>query len=215
MWCCSCASTKGFLDAILGFHETEAVSGGSSNAGSSRTRSNTPKTPDIFIDSTFLGHEVVVVKNGLRVCGTGGALGSQPLIQTKSYFEVKLQQDGVWGMGVATRNTLLENGPFGNDTESWIMRQTGEFFHNKMKIGKIESKFQEGDIFVRVNVLIRCITNYNKLFSVQGISYDHIELSFYINGIKSNISFSNVRGTVFPALFGEDFQFIMYLKLEI
>jgi len=36
----------------------------------------------------------------------------------------------------------------------------------------------------------------------QGVSFDHIELNFYINGKKGNIAFSNVRGTVFPALFG-------------
>nr|CAD7443296.1 unnamed protein product [Timema bartmani] len=40
------------------------------------------------------GHEVVIVKNGMRVCGSGGALASAPLVQSKSYFEVKLQQSG-------------------------------------------------------------------------------------------------------------------------
>jgi len=184
MWCCSCRGAKGLLDSVLGFSESDVSSGATAN-GSSRPRStSTIKTPAVFLDSTFLGHEVVVVKNGLRVCGTGGALASQQLLQTKSYFEVKLQQDGVWGLGVATRNSALENGPFGNDTDSWILRQTGELFHNKMTIGKIEPGFQEGDIF--------------------GISYDHIELSFYVNGVKSNMSFSNVRGNVFPSLFVDE-----------
>jgi hypothetical protein len=40
------------------------------------------------------GHEVVIVKNGQRICGSGGALGSAPLVQSKAYFEVKIQQSG-------------------------------------------------------------------------------------------------------------------------
>lgn len=40
------------------------------------------------------GHEVVIVKNGQRICGSGGALASAPLVQSKSYFEVKIQQSG-------------------------------------------------------------------------------------------------------------------------
>lgn len=42
----------------------------------------------------FPGHEVVIVKNGVRICGTGGALGNIPILQNKAYFEVKLQQSG-------------------------------------------------------------------------------------------------------------------------
>ena len=46
------------------------------------------------MDDTFLGHEVVIVKNGIRICGTGAALGNVPILQNKAYFEVKLQQTG-------------------------------------------------------------------------------------------------------------------------
>ena len=42
----------------------------------------------------ILGHEVVLLKNNTRICGCGGALGSAPLVQSKSYFEVKLKQTG-------------------------------------------------------------------------------------------------------------------------
>jgi len=40
------------------------------------------------------GHEVVIVKNGQRICGSGGTLASAPLVQSKAYFEVKIQQSG-------------------------------------------------------------------------------------------------------------------------
>ena len=35
-----------------------------------------------------MGHEAVVVKNGLRLCGTGAARGSAPILQDKAYWEV-------------------------------------------------------------------------------------------------------------------------------
>lgn len=50
---------------------------------------------------------MVVVKGGQRVCGSGCALGNFPLVQNKAYFEVKLQQGGVWAVGLATRDADL------------------------------------------------------------------------------------------------------------
>lgn len=44
----------------------------------------------------LLGHEVVIVKNGHRVCGTGAALANVPILQNKAYFEMKLQQSGTY-----------------------------------------------------------------------------------------------------------------------
>lgn len=55
----------------------------------------------------ILGYEVVIVKGGHRVCGAGAALGNAPLVQSKSYFEVKVQQGGTWSLGLATRQTDL------------------------------------------------------------------------------------------------------------
>lgn len=46
------------------------------------------------ICNVSLGHEVVIIKDGMRACGSGGVLGNAPLVQSKSYFEVKLQQSG-------------------------------------------------------------------------------------------------------------------------
>lgn len=42
------------------------------------------------------GNEVVIVKNGTRICGSGGVLCTAPIVQNKSYFEVKVQQSGKW-----------------------------------------------------------------------------------------------------------------------
>lgn len=35
------------------------------------------------------------MKSGRRICGTGAALANAPLVQDKSYFEVKIQCGGL------------------------------------------------------------------------------------------------------------------------
>jgi len=70
----------------------------------------------------ILGQDVVIVKNGRRLCGTGGALANVPIIQNKAYFEVKIQANGAWGIGLATRKVDLNRLPLGADTESWVLR---------------------------------------------------------------------------------------------
>ena len=41
------------------------------------------------------GNDVVVVKSGKRICGSGACLGNAPIAQNKAYFEVKIQSTGV------------------------------------------------------------------------------------------------------------------------
>ncbi|KAJ4428893.1 hypothetical protein ANN_25886 [Periplaneta americana] len=100
----------------------------------------------IVLDTGHMGHEVVIVKNGQRICGSGGALASAPLVQSKAYFEVKIQQSGVWGVGLATRNTDLNRSPGGHDAESWVLCWDGVFRHNNTELHKIQDSAQEGDI---------------------------------------------------------------------
>lgn len=47
-----------------------------------------------MLSSISIGQEVVLIKNGSRICGTGGALANTPINQDKAYFEVRLQQTG-------------------------------------------------------------------------------------------------------------------------
>ncbi|XP_003699588.1 SPRY domain-containing protein 7 [Megachile rotundata] len=138
----------------------------------------------IALDTSYMGHEVVIVKNGLRVCGRGGALTNAPLAQSKSYFEVKIQQGGIWAIGLATRNTDLNVATGGNDTESWALNSDGIIRHNQQEVHKIQSQVQEGDII--------------------GISYDHIELNFYLNGKSMDAPVMGIKGTVFPVLYVDD-----------
>lgn len=54
----------------------------------------------------YLGTDVVIVKNGRRICGTGGCLASAPLHQNKSYFEFKIQSTG-WYDGTLLLKVLI------------------------------------------------------------------------------------------------------------
>lgn len=45
------------------------------------------------------------------------------------------------------------------------------------------------------------------LFYPQGVSYDHIELHFFINGKAVEVSISGIKGTTFPVLYGNAFDF--------
>ena len=42
------------------------------------------------------------------------------------------------------------------------------------------------------------------LFTVlQGVSYDHVELNFYLNGVSTNTPVTGFKGTVYPVLYGK------------
>ncbi|XP_012256098.2 SPRY domain-containing protein 7 isoform X1 [Athalia rosae] len=138
----------------------------------------------IALDTSHMGHEVVIVKNGLRVCGRGAALTNAPLAQSKSYFEVKIQQGGVWAVGLATHSTDLNTPIGGSDLESWALNSDGIIRHNSEELHKIQNIAQEGDII--------------------GISYDHIELNFYLNGKLLEAPVMGIKGTIYPVLYVDD-----------
>lgn len=84
------------------------------------------------------------------MCGSGGCLASAPLVQNKSYFEVKLQQSGVWGCGVATRSADVNAAPGGHDSESWVLCSDLCIRHSQNSIHKINVQIQEGDVIVSI-----------------------------------------------------------------
>lgn len=58
--------------------------------------------PSVELDAAGMGQDVVIVKGGRRICGSGGALANTPVAQDKAYFEVKVQASGAWGVGLAS-----------------------------------------------------------------------------------------------------------------
>lgn len=76
------------------------------------------------------GSDVILLSHQLRVTGTGGVLATAPLVQSKSYFEVKIQQSGCWSIGLATRQTDLGRKWGGGDHESWCLCSDNSTRHN-------------------------------------------------------------------------------------
>ncbi|KAG8187811.1 hypothetical protein JTE90_001186 [Oedothorax gibbosus] len=140
--------------------------------------------PVVLLDTSHMGQEVVIVKNGHRVCGTGAALATVPINQNKAYFEMKLQQTGVWGVGLSTRHADLNRVPMGKDKESWVLTSEGTIMHCADVLYKLPEMPMEGDIV--------------------GVSYDHVEINFYVNGKSLMFPVTGVKGEVFPVLYVDD-----------
>ncbi|KAL1490326.1 hypothetical protein ABEB36_013041 [Hypothenemus hampei] len=151
-----------------------------------------PKQNPIQLDTSYMGYDVVVVKGGQRVCGAGAVLGNAPLVQSKSYFEVKVQQGGLWSVGLATRQTDLSLSIGGMDEFSWALCSDQIFRHNEQELHKLSLNdqnqkpqiLQEGDII--------------------GVAFDHIQLKFSINGSELDYAITNVKGTTYPALYVDE-----------
>jgi len=142
-----------------------------------------PVIPDVILDTSCMGQEAVVVKNGSRLCGTGAARASTPILQNKAYWEVKIQQSGIWSCGVGTPGCDL-NKNLGLDTASWAITSEGTIQTNNSVESKVEKKIQEGDII--------------------SFTYDHVELNFYLNGENLNCPLYGIKGTVFPVFYVDD-----------
>jgi len=139
--------------------------------------------PDVVLDTSCMGQEAVVVKNGSRLCGTGSARASTPILQNKAYWEVKIQQGGDWSCGVGTPACDL-NAQLGKDAASWALASSGAIKSAGQVIGNVDQKIQEGDIL--------------------GFTYDHVELNFYLNGQNLNSPVYGIKGTVFPVFYVDD-----------
>ena len=50
---------------------------------------------DLVTEFSFTGNEVVIVKSGKRICGSGAALANAAIVQNKCYFEMKVQSGGM------------------------------------------------------------------------------------------------------------------------
>ncbi|XP_049887161.1 SPRY domain-containing protein 7 [Pectinophora gossypiella] len=176
------------------------------------------KENPVQLDTLHMGHEVVVVKGGQRVCGSGCALGNAPIVQNKAYFEVKLQQGGVWAVGVATRETDLNRVHGGMDKESWCLNSDGTVRHDNNELYHLSSAPRDSP----VNDLLVTTGSPNHMDNDKpesdkettatmpvegdtiGVAYDHVDLNFFLNGKNMEIPVRNIRGTVYPALYVDD-----------
>lgn len=138
--------------------------------------------PEVILDTSTMGQEAVVVKNGLRLCGTGSARGSAPILQDKAYWEVKVQQGGRWSVGIATPAAELTK-DLGLDQCSWAVTSEGVVRTKGLQEYKV-SGLEEGDVL--------------------GFSYDHVELNVFCNGKNLDTPILGIKGTVFPVFYVDE-----------
>lgn len=147
--------------------------------------------PSVTLDTYNMGNDVVIVKSGHRICGSGAALSSAPIHQDKAYFEVKVQQaSNIFGVGLATNKTNLNTVPLGLDKYSWILRGDGSIFHDNKKLYQLPETLviSEGDII--------------------GVAFDHISLRFYLNNQEIDYVVGGVKGGddtgVYPVVYVDE-----------
>lgn len=138
--------------------------------------------PEVILDTSTMGQEAVVVKNGLRLCGTGSARGSAPILQDKAYWEVKVQQGGRWSAGIATPAAELTK-DLGLDHCSWAVTSEGVVRSRGLQEYRV-SGLEEGDVL--------------------GFSYDHVELNLFCNGKNLDTPILGIKGTVFPVFYVDE-----------
>ncbi|XP_014665938.1 PREDICTED: SPRY domain-containing protein 7-like [Priapulus caudatus] len=155
---------------------------GAGRYNSGHTRLKEP--PSVVLDTSYMGSDVVIVKNGRRICGSGAALANVPIVQDKAYFEVKLQQTGSWGIGLATRRADLNRLPLGDNEDSWVLRCDGKVYSNNQERARLTDVPNEGDVI--------------------GLSYDHIEMNFYLNGKNMQCPVTGIRGMLYPVFYVDD-----------
>lgn len=134
-------------------------------------------------------------------------------MQSKSYFEVKVQQTGHWSVGLCTLNADLNKTRGGLDKFSWclnaenLVMNDGSVTYDLNEIYSSNSNGENGSATAPVN------DESEELFSVDndkaavpspslpsnqrsllpqegdiiGITYDHVELNFYLNGRNLNV----------------------------
>lgn len=130
-----------------------------------------------------IGNDVVIVKNSHRICGSGSALANTAIVQSKAYFEVKVQQEGRWSVGLTTKDANLNRLPFGVDQPGLVycvLNSDGEIWLNGKQIFQLTEKVREGDLM--------------------GLAYDHVELRFYINNQQIEHCVTGLKGEFFPVL---------------
>lgn len=110
--------------------------------------------------SHFSGNDVVLIKNGSRICGSGAALATAAVHQDKAYFEGKVQSNGDIGIGIMNKNPNLDKNSLIND--AWMLWSNGKVTYGGKEQITLPANLQEGDIV--------------------GVTFDHTDLKFYING---------------------------------
>lgn len=103
------------------------------------------------------------------------------------------------------------------DKESWCLNSDGTVRHNNVELYQLSPAPRESptaDLLVstesptHVEEKPESDKELNKaVMPVEGdtigVAYDHIDLNFFLNGKNMEIPVRNIKGTVYPALYGK------------
>uniref|UniRef100_W8BJ13 SPRY domain-containing protein 7 n=1 Tax=Ceratitis capitata TaxID=7213 RepID=W8BJ13_CERCA len=140
---------------------------------SASSAANRLREPDVFLDSSFSGPDVILLSRQLRITGSGGALATAPLVQSKSYFEIKIQQGGSWSVGLATRQADLTKKFGGCDRESWCLCSDNATRHNDETLRPVVVTTQE-PIGAADNTLINEAAHTAGLIGIEDVPEDNV-----------------------------------------
>lgn len=139
---------------------------------------------------------------------------NQALLQSKSYFEVKIQQTGHWSIGLCTLNADLNKTRGGLDKYSWclnaenlvmndgsVVYDLNELYSTQNENGTTVSSINEDtEQLLPVDTpaeiknalpITQSASNQRSILpqegDIIGITYDHVELNFYLNGKNLNV----------------------------
>ena len=99
--------------------------------------------------------------------------------QDKSYFEVKVQADGTFGVGITAKDIDLDKKSL--TSQAWVIWSGGNVTHGDVDRLKLPDKIQEGDVIA--------------------LTFDHTDLKFFINGEEVGQLTRGVDGNFPPAPF--------------
>ncbi|KAF7247138.1 hypothetical protein EG68_10098, partial [Paragonimus skrjabini miyazakii] len=148
-------------------------------------------THEVRLDLSSAGPTVVILKNGHCICGHGCARSNTSIVQNKAYLEAKIQCAGRWAIGLGLIKAPLESlDQLSESSLSWVLRENGGVWHAGAMIAKLKQPVEEGDVI--------------------GLSYDHVELQFSVNGalvplfagqsLTLNNGITGLKGTLYPVV---------------
>lgn len=81
------------------------------------------------------------------------------------------------------------------DAFSWALCSDHIFRHNKQEQHKLNLSIKEGG-FPSIQE-----------GDVIGVAFDHIQLKFFVNGTELDYAMTNIKGTIYPALYGKQISY--------
>lgn len=86
------------------------------------------------------------------------------------------------------------------DEHSWALCSDNVIRHNKQELYRLNNTSNNTNTQISNNETANPTQPTDG--DIIGVSYDHIQLKFYHNGKELECPVTNVKGTVYPALYG-------------